>query len=215
MLRVRGHRCATAAGVEEGLARIDAGPVDLLIVDQHLNDGTAFDLLRRLPERHRLVPAIVVTESPDVESAVEALQMAVADYVAKPATDLPARCDAALKRSQARRALHQSAAAIEAWNTWERAAAERQTLLHGGPTDRELPTAADRTPAMQPLALDTLSPRQINVVALLGEGLSNQQLAERLGISLHTVKNHVKTIFRKLEVASRLELVSRLRPPRR
>jgi DNA-binding NarL/FixJ family response regulator len=188
MLRICGHRCAIATGVEDGLARIEAGPVDLLVVDQHMGDGTAFDLLQRLPARHRLLPTIVVTETPDVDSAVQALQMSVADYVAKPATDLPARCDAALARSQMRRALYQSAVATGA-------------------------TGPPPAPQPRPLALHRLSPRQVDVVALLGEGLSNQQLAERLGISLHTVKNHLKAIFRRLEVGSRLELVSRLRPP--
>ena len=48
-----------------------------------------------------------------------------------------------------------------------------------------------------------LTPREIEVLNAIGEGLTNKAIARRLAISLHTVKFHVKSIFRKLGVSTR------------
>ncbi len=55
------------------------------------------------------------------------------------------------------------------------------------------------------LALETLSQREHEVLGLLAEGLSNQLIAERLGIGEKTVKTHVSSILRKLGVPSRTQ----------
>lgn len=52
-----------------------------------------------------------------------------------------------------------------------------------------------------------LSPRELEVLRLLANGLPNKILAKRLGISLHTVEGHLATIFGKLGVTSRMEAV--------
>jgi len=56
-----------------------------------------------------------------------------------------------------------------------------------------------------------LSERELEVLRILGEGLSNQETADRLFISLNTVKTHLKNIFAKLEVTSRAQAVARAR----
>jgi two-component system nitrate/nitrite response regulator NarL len=52
-----------------------------------------------------------------------------------------------------------------------------------------------------------LTRRELDVLAALGDGLSNKALARRLGISQHTVKFHLESLFRKLGVTSRTEAV--------
>ena len=54
-----------------------------------------------------------------------------------------------------------------------------------------------------------LTPREVEVLALVGEGLSNKAIARRLAISAHTVKYHLEAIFAKLGVRSRAEAVTR------
>jgi DNA-binding CsgD family transcriptional regulator len=54
-----------------------------------------------------------------------------------------------------------------------------------------------------------LTPRELEVMRLMGAGLTNAQIARRLMISEGTVKTHVKHILRKLQVANRAEAVSR------
>lgn len=52
-----------------------------------------------------------------------------------------------------------------------------------------------------------LSPREAQILALIGDGLSNKEVARRLGISGHTVKFHIESLFRKLAAGSRAEAV--------
>ena len=65
----------------------------------------------------------------------------------------------------------------------------------------------DAPPFAEELA-EPLSDRELEVLELLTEGLSNKLIAHRLGISEHTVKTHVASIFAKLGVSSRTEAVS-------
>ena len=57
-------------------------------------------------------------------------------------------------------------------------------------------------------AVDALSPREREVLGLLGEGCSNQEIAHQLVIEYGTVKNHVHNILRKLESNNRTEAAS-------
>jgi DNA-binding NarL/FixJ family response regulator len=54
---------------------------------------------------------------------------------------------------------------------------------------------------------EQMTPREREVLDLLGEGFSNREIAERLGISDHTVKFHVAAIYGKLHATSRAEAV--------
>ena len=51
----------------------------------------------------------------------------------------------------------------------------------------------------------TLTAREVEILALLEEGLTNQQIASRLTLTVHTVKNHVHSLLAKLGVGSRVE----------
>jgi LuxR family maltose regulon positive regulatory protein len=55
----------------------------------------------------------------------------------------------------------------------------------------------------------TLSRRELEVLRLLAEGLSNQEIGERLFLALDTIKGHNRRIFEKLEVKRRTEAIAR------
>jgi LuxR family transcriptional regulator, maltose regulon positive regulatory protein len=62
----------------------------------------------------------------------------------------------------------------------------------------------------QPSAIsDALSAREGDILKLIGEGLSNKEIARNLAITPETVKSHVKHIFTKLNVDNRAQAVSR------
>jgi DNA-binding CsgD family transcriptional regulator len=55
--------------------------------------------------------------------------------------------------------------------------------------------------------MNLLSKREAEVVGSLSEGLTNREIGERLGLSQHTIKNHMFRIFDKLGVSNRIELM--------
>ena len=59
--------------------------------------------------------------------------------------------------------------------------------------------------------LEPLSPRELEVLQLIGQGLSNQEIADRLYLALSTVKGYTRTLFDKLQVERRTEAVARAR----
>jgi DNA-binding NarL/FixJ family response regulator len=66
-----------------------------------------------------------------------------------------------------------------------------------------LPRSAVSISRFQPL-----TPREVEVIGMIAEGLGNKMIAARLGISEHTVKTHVTAVFTKLGVSSRAEAVA-------
>jgi DNA-binding NarL/FixJ family response regulator len=60
-----------------------------------------------------------------------------------------------------------------------------------------------------------LTPRELEVLAALAEGMTNKGIARRLDISLHTVKFHVESLFRKLGARTRTEAVAKAAERRR
>jgi DNA-binding NarL/FixJ family response regulator len=99
-------------------------------------------------------------------------------------------------------------------------------VLPASATDRQIVAAVAalaegltvRTPALreqpgfaapEPGGRKLLTPREVEVLAAVGRGLSNKAIARRLGISAHTVKYHLEAIYAKLEVGSRAEAVTR------
>ncbi len=77
--------------------------------------------------------------------------------------------------------------------------------LGTGPTGALLAPA--RAEAIEPWQESSLTERERDVLDLLAEGLSNQRIADRLGISPHTVKFHVASIYDKLGASTRTQAV--------
>lgn len=86
--------------------------------------------------------------------------------------------------------------------------------------DVVLTSAASRPAAVRPFEpgapdpdddrpFEALTPREREVLALLAEGAGNREIAERLGVTEHTVKFHLSAIFGKLGASTRTEAVRR------
>lgn len=71
-------------------------------------------------------------------------------------------------------------------------------------------TVSDRPGAAGVISpTEAFTPREREVLQLLSEGIANREIARRLGVSTHTVKFHVNTIFEKLDAHTRTEAVTR------
>ncbi len=100
-----------------------------------------------------------------------------------------------------------------------RAAAQGEAVLHSPVATRVLQELRDNlsthesaTPkqAAQPLA-EPLSGRELQVLDLIAQGLTNREIADRLYITVGTVKRHINNIYGKLQVHHRAEAVARAR----
>jgi DNA-binding NarL/FixJ family response regulator len=81
------------------------------------------------------------------------------------------------------------------------AAAAGLVVLHPRDLEALLPAAHAARP------VEALSPREIEVLGMLAEGIGNKEIAARMGISEHTVKFHVAQIMGKLRAGTRTEAV--------
>lgn len=115
-----------------------------------------------------------------------------------------------LSRAELRRELHSGVRAVLPRDATDvelaaaiEAVAAGLTVLSPEDMDVLLP------PAAEPVGSEPLTPRESEVLALLSQGAANRKIAQRLGISEHTVKFHVSSVLAKLGAGSRTEAVAR------
>ncbi|GHB85573.1 DNA-binding response regulator [Streptomyces cirratus] len=175
---------AAAANPTEVLAAVAAGPVDVVLMDLRMPVMDGIETTRRLAGEYPAVAVVVLTTFADDDSILGALGAGARGYLTKNAG-----------RQDITRAI--------------RAAAAGQSVLDREVQDRLLATARTHAPpADRPLPED-LTPREREVLALIGEGLPNRGIAERLFISEATVKTHINNLFAKAGIRDRADAVRR------
>ncbi|MGW3431313.1 response regulator transcription factor [Streptomyces melanosporofaciens] len=175
---------AAAADGTEVLAAVAATPVDVVLMDLRMPvmDGT--EATRRLSEEHPGTAVVVLTTFADDDSILNALSAGARGYLTKNAG-----------RQDIVRAI--------------RAAAAGQSVLDHEVQNRLLATVRTRPPAdAQPLPAD-LTRREREVLTLIGQGLPNRAIAEKLFISEATVKTHINNLFAKAGIQDRADAVRR------
>lgn len=178
------HVVGWAATVEEADALAAELPADVALVDFQLPDGSGADAAARI-RTHQPTTAIVILS---VEETDDAMMAAVA--------------------AGASGYLLKSAPSDEVVHAIRRAA-EGETLI---PAQRMMDLLTRRRLAMRQEAerarvRDTLTPRELEILYLLAEGLDNHAVAERLCIEYTTVRSHVHRLLQKLGARSKLEAV--------
>jgi two-component system response regulator PilR (NtrC family) len=79
-----GLTCETAAGVDEALARLEAGRYRLCLTDMRLPDGDGLDIVARIQQHHAGLPVAVISAFGSVDTAIRALKLGAFDFVTKP-----------------------------------------------------------------------------------------------------------------------------------
>jgi DNA-binding NarL/FixJ family response regulator len=139
-----------------------------------------------------LAADVVVWDAPDANTLSGAPVLALVESPPEARQALRSGALGALSRSASPEAIAPAALAVAAGHFILDAAFARSLVELEGP----LPTAAS-----------PVSPREQEVLELLAEGLSNRDIAARLGISRHTAKFHVNAILDKLGATTRTEAV--------
>lgn len=84
LLEREGYAVKRAGSQKEGIARVEAGELDLVVTDLKLPDGTGLDVIAAVRARRPRLPIIMITSYSSMESAIEALRAGANDYVIKP-----------------------------------------------------------------------------------------------------------------------------------
>jgi len=158
----------------------------VVVIDYHLPDGTGADAAAAIRAVAPQAAFIVLTADTSDDTMLSAIEAGVSGYVVK------------------------SEAAADIVDAVRRAAAGEMLIPPGilaGLLARQR-LRAEREAHRRALR-ERLTPREVEVLQLLAAGLDNRVIADRLGLSLATVRVHVQNVIEKLGAHSRLEAVVR------
>jgi DNA-binding NarL/FixJ family response regulator len=156
---------------------------DVVVMDVRMPHVDGVEATRRLREAADEPPVLVLTTFDDEEVLAGALRAGAAGFLLKgvPAEDL-----------------QRAVRAVAAGDSW----------LDPAVTGRVLSAYRDgAAPALPGAAVEVLTPRERDVLALIGEGLSNTEIARTLTLGEGTIKTHVGHIFAKLQLRDRAAAV--------
>jgi two-component system, probable response regulator PhcQ len=207
VLRSEPYTVLTATSGRQALDLLERQSVDVIVTDEEMPGMRGSELLAQVRKLYPETMRLVLTGQASVHSAIRSInEAAVHRYLTKPCP--PAVLKSAIAeavQAKARLAVH--ARLVEVAREQSRLLAEEGTL--SGPV--RAPGAAPPPRGFSEEALQALSLREREVLELLAQGRRVSQIAQSLFISGHTVRNHVKAIFRKLDVHSQVEIVQRAR----
>jgi DNA-binding NarL/FixJ family response regulator len=183
-----------AADGEQALALVAAQQPDAILLDLHMPVLDGIGATRRLVAEHPGVAIVVLTTYADDGSVIEALQAGARSYLTKDAD-----------RTDIARALQAAAGGLTVFDPRVRA-----TLLAAASGAAPAPDPGPAPPASagpQPEPPDGLTHREVEILGLMAQGLTNPEIAERLFLSNHTVKTHINRIFAKTGSRDRVAAV--------
>lgn len=167
-------------------AAVVAQGADVLVISSDLDDQPArgFEILHELRAIRPETRAVVLANLSKHETVLKAFRAGARGVFSKgEAVDLLCKCI---------RCVHQG----QIWANSEQMVIAMEALANA-PAFR----------AVNADGVNLLSKRELEVVRCLAEGLTNREIAERLALSQHTVKNYLFRVFDKLGVSSRMELL--------
>ena len=173
-----------ADGAAQALDSMKAGPIDLALVDVRMPDLDGLELLRAMKAQWPDTPVVMLSTYENAPYVKRALADGAAGYLLKDATpeDLAQAINVALSGS----GNVLSPRVIQ--NLFEDQESSLGGNGHGGRRNEY-----------------SLTQREHDILALLAEGRSNREIAQRLYLSEKTVKAHLAAIFRKLGVTNRTQ----------
>ncbi|PRX60492.1 LuxR family two component transcriptional regulator [Nonomuraea fuscirosea] len=180
-----------AGTAESAIARIPALAPDVAVLDVRLPDGNGVDVCREVRSRVPGLACLMLTSFADDDALFDAVMAGAAGYVLKQ--------------------IHGSdlVGAV-------RTVASGQSLLDPQTTAAMLQRLRDQAARKDPLA--ALTEQERHILDLIGEGLTNRQIGERMFLAEKTVKNYVSNLLAKLNMQRRTQaaaLAARLRADRK
>lgn len=219
-LRKEGFMVEAVSNGAETASAFRSKDFDVLLSDIHMPGNSQLELLTLIREEQRLLPVVLMTGQPSLDSAVGGFRLGAVDYITKPfeLDELVVLLDQAIRKGRALAALRE---------TKERAvllsesvasldfpiglpAATRATINPPLPSANLATTPVDPLAQLSPDEFARLSTREREITRLLALGTPIAGVAAALERSPHTVRSHVKNVFVKLRVHSQVALLSKL-----
>ena len=179
----RGFRCVAACADGEGaLQNIPRLKPEVVLMDLNLPQMSGIECIRRLKELLPATPMIVLTVYEDSEHIFRALKAGASGYL--------------LKRSDPEEVLAAINDARDGGAPMSSQIARRVVHSFHQPTPGGLDTTA-------------LTERESELLSLLSQGFANKEIADKLNISVPTVRTHLRHIYEKLHIRSRGEAIAK------
>lgn len=174
---------SVARSAEEALEKIGRFPPDVIIVDIQLPGMNGIELIKRVKSQYPEIEAITLTVFDDEQFAKQAIKAGAIGYVIKDA------------------AKEELVKAV-------RAAAKGESLISTSVARKLIEEISEPSgKKKRDEGYEGLSQRELDVIKLMARGYNNRQIADILFISEHTVKVHIRNIFRKIGVTDRTNAV--------
>ncbi|MEO7138445.1 MAG: response regulator transcription factor [Gemmatimonadales bacterium] len=177
---------ATAPGSDAVLSLVREAKPQLMLLDSALGENDSLRLLEAVKEGFPEIRVIVMGLLPAPEEIVEFIEAGCSGFILKDAT-------------------------FEDFVSTIRSVAQGVPVLPPLLTGTIFSHVAQRALRRNPTTVRdavTMTRREQEVVRLIGQGLSNKEIAEQLYIALHTVKSHVHNILEKLALNTRLQVAA-------
>ncbi len=182
--RVPDFRAVASAVADPALVAAEAPRV--LLLDVGVGDDESVGVVASLVQRMPTTQIIVMDLIPVNEEIMELVNAGVSGFVMKDAT------------------FDEFVATIRSVAAGEKVLPPRMTESLFAQIAKE----ARGRKAQDVLQDVRMTPRELEVIELIGEGLSNKEIAQRLNIAAHTVKSHVRNVMEKLALHTRLQIAA-------
>ncbi|MFI1163500.1 response regulator [Streptomyces sp. NPDC020801] len=170
-----------AATAEQALVRVPALRPDVAVLDVRLPDGDGVTVCRELRSRLPELACLMLTSFDDEEALLDSIMAGASGYVLKQI---------------------QGSDLVSAVRT----VARGQSLLDPSATTKLMARLrGGQQKEEEPDTLPGLTDREREILALIGEGLTNRQIGQRLYLAEKTVKNHISRLLAKLGVERRIQ----------
>lgn len=159
--------------------------LQLALVDMNLPDGSGLEVIGALRERRPDVPALVISSLASERSVLDAIGQGARGY------------------------LHKS-------EPVEMLTASMAQVMQGHyPISPSLARYLFKQISTEKITVDArtvqLTPKETDTLRCIAQGMSYNETADRMGVSLSTVQSHIRSLYRKLEVRSQVQAVGKAR----